>query len=288
MMNWKQRLAIAAGCIAVAFVLPVSPADEAVPEKLTAAQAPPSADAAADLAQTQSGEDDSILSLIKNSGTTGWLFMGALGLFSLYGVSVAIERLVNTRQSIIIPDSFIGAIREVMSNNRSKPGDLGKVCDEHDVAAARILLAGVDRAGRPLPEVEKAMEDAAAREIGELRSRVRPLNVAGSIAPLLGLLGTVVGMIIAFRTASQSGLGKGELLAQGIYMALITTAAGLSIAIPALLSAAFFNGKIERYFRRVDEVLMSTVPLFTRVEKPIPVVPKSESSTPESERLMMR
>lgn len=284
MINWKQRAAIAAGCILLAFAAPLTPADEST------AETPPDAAVAADdtlATPTEGSDDDSILSLVMDSGLTGLFFMCALGLFSLYGVTVAIERLVNTRQSLIIPDEFIGGIREVVSNNRSKPKDLEPICNQHDVPAARILYAGIDRAGRPMSEVEKAMEDAAARELSELRSKVRPLNVAGSVAPLLGLLGTVVGMIIAFRTASQSGLGKGELLAQGIYMALITTAAGLTIAIPALLSAAFFNGKIERCFRRIDAVLMSTVPIFTRAEKPTAVVSKSETTGSEAERLTM-
>jgi len=123
------------------------------------------------------------------------------------------------------------------------------------------------RAGRPLPEVEKAMEDAAAREMATMRSRNRPLSVIGSVAPLVGLLGTVVGMIFAFRVSSQAGLGKAELLAEGIYLALMTTAAGLSIAIPSLLFHAWFNATAEKFMRDIDRVLLETLPSFARMEQ---------------------
>ena len=75
-------------------------------------------------------------------------------------------------------------------------------------------------------------------------------------------------MIIAFHTASQAGLGKAELLAKGIYMALLTTAAGLTIAIPAMLLAAFFNGKAEKFFRQTDEHLMEVLPCLANLETP--------------------
>ena len=140
------------------------------------------------------------------------------------------------------------------------------MCEEYTSPIASILKAGVTRAGRPLPEAEKAMEDAAAREMAAMRSRNRALSVVGSVAPLVGLLGTVVGMIFAFRVSSQAGLGKAELLAEGIYMALITTAAGLTIAIPSMLCAAWFNATADKFMRDIDEALLETMPTFTRME----------------------
>ena len=259
-MSSRNPLAVAAFAVLIlAMLLPVSFAEAAG----EAAANPPANETAAD----SSSADDSILSLVMDTGLTGLLFMAALGLFSLVSVTVAIERLVNTRRNQIVPAEFISELKPIVDNNRSTPADLTAVCDRHQAPVSTILQAGLQRAGRPLPEVEKAMEDAAVREMGAIRSRVRPLTVAGSVAPLIGLLGTVVGMIIAFKTASQAGLGKGEMLAQGIYMALVTTAAGLSIAIPSLLCAAFFNGKIEKFFREIDVALMATFPCFARVEK---------------------
>jgi biopolymer transport protein ExbB len=271
MSSWNSRVLMASTCVMLVVFLPLLAADEVV----DVAVAAPATDVSAEPVPA----DDSILSLMLDTGLTGLLFMGALGLFSLVSATVAIERLVNTRRSCIVPADLVNELKRVVDSDRSTPADLQAICDRHNAPVATILTAGVQRAGRSLPEVEKAMEDAAVREMGALRSRVRPLAVAGSVAPLIGLLGTVVGMIIAFKTASQAGLGKGEMLAQGIYMALVTTAAGLSIAIPSLLCAAFFNGKIEQFFRDIDVALMSTFPCFARVEKRV----ASASRAPEED-----
>ena len=104
-----------------------------------------------------------------------------------------------------------------------------------------------------------------------MRSRNQPLSVVGNIAPLVGLLGTVVGMIFAFSTASQVGLGRAEELAKGIYLALLTTAGGLTIAIPAMLCAAWFGARVERFMREIDEVLLETMPSFARMENQISI-----------------
>ena len=273
MTPWNNRIAIAATVLLLALFGPILSGDEAA-DTAAAPPAPPAAEAVAE----PTPEDESILDLIMGTGLTGLAFVVALGLFSFIAVTVAIERLVNTRREYIVPSSFVSELKKLVESDHSTPKDLRALCDRHDATVATILLAGVQRAGRPLPEIEKAMEDAAAREMGALRSKVRPLAVAGSVTPLVGLLGTVVGMIIAFKTASQAGLGKGEMLAQGIYMALVTTAAGLMIAIPSVLCAAYFNGRLEKFFRESDEALMPAFRCFARVENRAANTPQTESS----------
>jgi len=279
MISWNNRFVIASICLLLAVFIPLSPGDEVKDGK----DMPPAVESSAEAAPESPPAEDSMLSLVMDSGTLGLLFMAALGLFSLVSVAVTIERTVNTRRHKIVPDEFVSELKQVVSSNTSTPADLKAVCDRHKTPAATILLAGVQRAGRPLTEVEKAMEDTAAREMAALRSRVRPLTVAGSVAPLLGLLGTVVGMIIAFRTASQSGLGKGEMLAQGIYLALVTTAAGLSIAIPSILFASFFNTNTEGFFRIIDEALTETFSCFARFEGRV-VMPRPTEASAVTER----
>ena len=218
-------------------------------------------------AEKKGSADDSIFGLMLNSGRTGVAFMVVLGLFSMVGVTVAIERAVNTRRGKIIPAEFVGDLQRLVENPDTELDSFRKLSAQWAAPIANVLKAGVLRCGRPLPEIEKSMEDAAAREMATLRGGIKPLSVIGSVAPLVGLLGTVLGMIVAFRTASQAGLGKGELMAQGIYMALLTTAAGLSIAIPALLLAAVFHAKVETFFRQIDEHLVETMPCFARMEQ---------------------
>ena len=214
-----------------------------------------------------SSVNDSIMQMVLNSGATGLSFLIVLILFSLAAVTVGLERAVNTRRDRILPGDFLTDLRALLERGDTKPDEFIQLCEKRPSPIANILQAGLLRRGRPVPEVEKSMEDAAAREMAEIRGGIKPLAIVGNIAPLVGLLGTVLGMIIAFRTASQEGLGRGELMAQGIYMALLTTAAGLSIAIPCLLLAALYYARVEKHFRAIDTSLMETMPCFARMEQ---------------------
>ena len=194
-------------------------------------------------------------------------FYALLAIFSIFAATVTLERLVNLRQQRVLPSGFKTGLAGVLESSVPTQTELSDLCEKWPSPVSRILAAGLTRCGRPLPEVEKSMEDAAVRELSEMRSKHRPLNVVGSTAPLVGLLGTVVGMIFAFQISSQLGLGKAEQLARGIYLALLTTAGGLTIAIPTLLLSAWFHGRVERFFRQIDQVLMPAIPFFTALEK---------------------
>jgi biopolymer transport protein ExbB len=213
----------------------------------------------ADGPEADDEKDESLLTLIVGTGPTGWLFMGLLLVFSFFSVTVAIERAVATRRINVLPDDFLSGVEELSSSSRPGLKAFRELCSNCDAPVARVVEAGLERCGRPLTEIEKSMEDRAAREIAKLRGGIRPLQTVGSIAPLIGLLGTVVGMIVAFRTASQAGLGRGERMAEGIYLALTTTAAGLTIAIPTLLLSAVFTARVERFFREMAEKLAPTI-----------------------------
>jgi biopolymer transport protein ExbB len=114
-----------------------------------------------------------------------------------------------------------------------------------------------------------------------MAQNIRPINVAVSISPMLGLLGTVQGMIMAFMvisTSTSTGAAKGQELAQGIYTALITTFAGLCVAIPAIVIANMLEGRIERLLRGMEDVFNEIVPLFERFEGKWRVTRKSDAS----------
>jgi biopolymer transport protein ExbB len=217
-------------------------------------------------------EKSSLGVLIVNSNAIGLFFYIALGAFSIGALAIAIERMVNLTRSKVIPPDFVQSLRDLIAREADTPENLLNLAERSDAPIAEILKSAVLRAGRPVLEVDKAMEDATAREVAALRSRHRGLSVAGNVSPLLGLLGTVVGMIFAFQEASDMGLGKGEALAHGIYLALFTTAFGLTIAIPSLLCVAWFNSRIERYLREIDHELQRLYPSFARMEREASVV----------------
>lgn len=208
----------------------------------------------------------SIGGMIVSGGTLNVLFFGILGLFSLWAATVVLERMVNLRRERILPRKMETHLSALSKSSWESLEYLRAACEGESVPARRILQAGLIRAGRPMSEVEKAMEDAMAREVALLRGKYRPLNVVGNISPLVGLLGTVVGMIMAFQISSQEGLGKAEQLAEGIYLALMTTAAGLTLAIPCLLFASWFQARGERYMAYVADTLTLTLPSFARLE----------------------
>jgi len=225
--------------------------------------------------------DKSLGMLVVESGWFSWIFYVFLFLFSIVAFMVALERFLNLTHEKVIPSSFASSLRDLASRNDSSAENFRSLAESSASPIGRILKAGVLRAGRPLTEVEKSMEDALAREMSSMRSRNRPLTVVGNIAPLLGLLGTVVGMIFAFSTASQVGLGKADELAKGIYLALLTTAGGLTIAIPSMLAAAWFSARAERFMREVDEALLETMPCFARMENRVVMdrIPANSSET---------
>jgi biopolymer transport protein ExbB len=197
----------------------------------------------------------------------GWCFYAAEGTLSIMALSCALERVVNLRRRKLMPPRFVRRLRDLVSRREDSAENLLSLCEGSESPIAGMLRAGVLRAGRPLPEVEKAIEDAVLREAITQRGRNRMLGVIAAIAPMVGLLGTVVGMILAFRVTSQAGTGKAELLAEGIYLALLRTAFGLVIAVPSLYLAHFFNTRVERYMREIVDVLEDVVPTFAALER---------------------
>ncbi len=260
-----------------------APAEGNAAEDNTAEQP---ADAPEDSQEEAEAADDSLGAVVLKSIRSNWFglaFYVVLGIFSIATMTVALERLARLRHGVVIPRRFVRGLRDLLTRGEASADNFRRLCDGRSSPISGVLRAGLSRAGRPLVEVEKAMEDATIRELAAMRARNRPLSVIGNVAPLVGLLGTVVGMIFAFKISSQSGLGKAELLAEGIYLALLTTAAGLTIAIPCLLLAAWFNAKAERFAREIDEILLETMPSFARMENsplaPTRPAPETETAT---------
>mgnify|MGYP002624502022 CR=1 FL=1 len=203
----------------------------------------------------------------------GVFFYLVLFVFSMVAAMVAAERLFNLKMENVAPRAFTQRLQEMVRRRDDSPAALGRLAESSDTPIARVLKAAAFRAGRPWSEVEKGMDDEMAWEMAALRGRHRALSVVGSVAPLVGLLGTVIGMIFAFMVTSdgqaqaQAVGSQAAQLGKGIYMALLTTAAGLTIAIPCLLLASRFNAQVERYMRAMNESLLVTMPGFVRLEQ---------------------
>lgn len=194
-------------------------------------------------------------------------FYVALLILSIIAFTAALERLFHLKRFKLVPPQFVASLEDLIRGGRDSQHNLQTLANSSDSPIAKVLQSALLRAGRPLAEVEKGMEDAMGREMGAIKGKHRVLAVMGNVAPLVGLFGTVVGMIFAFESITRVTENKGTALAEGIYLALLTTAIGLLIAIPSILLVAFFNSKLERYMRDMDETLLQVLPSFTRMER---------------------
>lgn len=189
---------------------------------------------------------------------SGWLVPFLIA--SVISVWFTIERVVVLRRSRVIPRSFVEPFLENLHKGKLDSATAVSQCRKNDSPIASVFLHGVEKWGRPCVEVEQAVIDGGERQIGHLRRHLRVLNGVATVTPLLGLLGTVVGMIQAFNDIASAGaMGKADQLAVGIAMALLTTAFGLAIAIPSLIMYMYLSGRVEALVMEMDELSQKVV-----------------------------
>lgn len=174
----------------------------------------------------------------------GWLMLPIL-LCSAVALAIVVERFWSLRAARIAPPELMGQVRGSWQKSKVDRSYLQALRDNSPLG--RILAAGLASAGAGRDVTKERIEEAASQEIHEMERFLNTLGTIAAIAPLIGLLGTVVGMIDVFTVIMLEGSGNASLLAGGISKALITTAAGLTVAIPALFFHRFL-------LRRVDEI----------------------------------
>lgn len=199
---------------------------------------------------------------------------------SVIAVWFGIERLVVLRRSRVIPNNFVGPFIENLTAGKLDAATALQLCENNDSPIADVFAHGVQKWGRPSIEVEQAVIDGGDRQVGHLRKHLRVLNGVATVTPLLGLLGTVVGMIQAFNDiASAAAMGKADQLAAGIAMALLTTAFGLAIAIPSLIMYMFLSGRVEGLVMEMDELSQQVVRAVSGETLQAQAPPPSRSAT---------
>jgi biopolymer transport protein ExbB len=180
----------------------------------------------------------------------GGLIMYPLTLLSVLGLGVVIEKIINLRTPKVLQREIINCVESVKT-----AADIPmavKICERHDTPFANIIQTGLEEAPSGLAVVRQAMEDTGRREIKRLSRYLVVLETVAAASPLLGLLGTVFGMIKVFSVISIAGVGQAGLLSGGIAEALITTAFGLSIGIPALIAFNFFDSQVDNFVIKIE------------------------------------
>ena len=197
----------------------------------------------------------SMLRLIVKGGPV----MIPLGIGSVLAVAIAVERFLSLRHDKVIPPAFIEGLQSAMSRDTTGIDNSLAYCKTTSGPVGDIFSAGMLRLSRGEDAVEKAIEDTAYREVDKLKRSLKGLAIIASVSPLLGLLGTVYGMISAFQDATIAGMGKADMLAEGIYEALVTTAAGLTVAIPVLLVYQYLTTRVDALVDEIDELCVDFI-----------------------------
>ena len=181
----------------------------------------------------------------------GGLVMYPLLVCSVLAMGISLERAFSLRRRRIIRPEIVSVIQNIKG-----PEDIGlaqSVANQHDGPFAQVIRAGLDSRHLTVDEIRESILDQGRQEAGVLQKGLVVLETVAGISPLMGLLGTVLGMIKVFQEISEVGIGRGNLLAGGIAEAILTTAAGLFIAIPSLVLYNYFSSKSEGIILEIEK-----------------------------------
>ena len=200
--------------------------------------------------------------VVRNGGP----LMIAIAVCSFILVMFTFERFISLRRGRITPGPFVKRFLEQLGDRELDRENAIALCEQNGSPIANVFRAGVTKWARPAVEVEQAILDAGERESNHLRKYLRVINGVATISPLLGLLGTVVGMIYAFdaiAVVDPTVADPKVLIANGSSSALLTTAAGMTVAIPALIAYLYFSSRVDRRVMEIDQLGMKLVDLIS-------------------------
>ena len=201
------------------------------------------AEMAADMVQEE--KTMSIMELITQGGPGGMLIMLTLFILSVIAVYIFIERFIAIRKGAKEDSDFMNNIKNFI--REGKLSEAKNLCQRTDYPVARMIEKGVSRIGKPLGDIGTAIENTGKLELYKLEKNLATLATISGAAPMIGFLGTVIGMILAFHEmASAGGNIDVEMLAEGIYTAMITTVAGLVVGILAFIGYNMLVARVEK------------------------------------------
>ena len=188
----------------------------------------------------------SILELASKGG----VIMYPLALMWIIAVYIFVERLLTINKAGRVPESFMNNVRNLVERGDINGAKL--VCSQNDTPIARIVEKGIARIGKPIENIEKAMENIGRLELYKLEKNMVVLTIIAGVAPMFGFLGTIAGMIQTFFNISiTSDITLGT-IAGGIYVKMITSATGLIIGIMAYIGYSYLNAQIDKVVNKME------------------------------------
>ena len=200
------------------------------------------------LAQAETNEAASgtggLLDIVFSGGAFGLMIMLTLFSLSVATAYLIFDQFMTLKRNEVLPEGVSEAVRQSLLTGR--PVEADAACRRAPSVLSLVLLSGLSEMDLGWREVEKAVEDSLAEQAARLMRRIEYLSVIGNIAPMVGLLGTVTGMILTFQqvASTRGAAGAGD-LAEGIYQALVTTVGGLLVAIPSLGAFAICRNRVD-------------------------------------------
>ncbi len=207
----------------------------------------------------------SIVDLIVNGGTGSIVIIAVLFVMLFVALYIYFERIFAIKAASKIDDNFMNQIRDHITNGKLEAAKI--LCAQTDSPVARLTEKGVSRIGKPLDDINTAIENAGTLEVYKLEKNVSILATVAGAAPMIGFLGTVIGMILAFHEMASSG-GQAEMgsLASGIYTAMTTTVAGLIVGIIAYIG---YNHLVNRTDKVVHKMEANAVDFLDLLNEPL-------------------
>ncbi|MEL4308082.1 MotA/TolQ/ExbB proton channel family protein [Joostella sp. CR20] len=207
----------------------------------------------------------SVIDLILNGGTGSIIIITILFVLLFVALYIYFERLFAIKAASQIDKNFMHQIKDHVSNGKLEAAKV--LCAQTDSPVARLTEKGIARIGKPLEDINKAIENAGTLEVYKLEKNVSILATVAGAAPMIGFLGTVIGMIIAFHQMATSG-GQAEMgqLASGIYTAMTTTVAGLVVGIIAYIG---YNHLVVKTDKVVHNMEANAVEFLDLLDEPM-------------------
>ena len=207
----------------------------------------------------------SIIELIGSGGTAGMIIIGILFILLFVALYIYFERLFAIKAASKIDGNFMNQIKDHVSNGKTDSAQL--LCAQVNTPVSRLINKGISRIGKPLADINTAIENAGRLEIYGLEKNVSMLATISGVAPMIGFLGTVVGMILAiFELANAGGTIQMDVLASGLYTAMTTTVAGLIVGIIAYMA---YNHLVVKTDKVVYQMEANSLEFLDHLNEPI-------------------
>lgn len=199
------------------------------------------------------------LSILELLLSGGWL-MVPMAILSFITIYIFIERYLTIAKASKIDDKFMPGIRDYVVNGNIQAAIA--LCKQNDAPVARMIEKGISRIGKPLKNIEVSIENVGKLEVYKLEKGLPTLATISGVAPMLGFFGTVTGMIQAFFAMANAGNNIDvSMLAGGIYVAMITTAVGLAVGIPAYFGYNFLMSRVDKVVNKMEAISVEFIDL---------------------------